>query len=146
MPGSARSRVGLGAIGQVQDLGGHPGAALDRAGASAAQGLVAGERSLGGAAAEQRRQGDGVLDGLVGALAVVRQHRMRGIAEQHDPVAVPAVEGSEPTGTKPRKSLVPEYTAGSRQDRAGAGTDDRRRFFAFAQIYERGCDAERAAS
>ena len=88
--------IRVGPVGQVQQGRGDPRAALDLAGAAAAASLVGGEggRDVVGPAQAVGEDG-GVLDGLVRPLPVVREHRVGGVAEQHDPVLAPAGERGE---------------------------------------------------
>src|SRR5579875_3910632 len=70
-----------------------PRAELDARGPAAPQPLVGGKRprdpGRARAGAEQRRQRHGVLEGLVDALAQVRKHRVRRVAEQRQPPVAP---------------------------------------------------------
>jgi hypothetical protein len=81
-------------LAEVQQVDGAPRVVLHPGGALAALGAVALQRGLdarplGG---EVRGQRGGVLDGLVGALALMRQHRVGGVAQQDHAPAVPLAQ------------------------------------------------------
>ena len=88
----------------------HPGGSLNCSRPRAAQGFVRRKRAVEVVriGSDELSEGDGVLDRGVRALAVVRQHRVGCVADQHDATAPPATQS-------PRKKKTPAQLVARRR-------------------------------